>query len=105
MKIDKYGQQKWYIKLYHKLPWHRVNFNLPKRTYYNEYGRCINISLGLILGIFLDKVLFYITKGVSTLFPPLSVILLNKGKVLYKIRFEKTFHPLIEKFLISHLHK
>ena len=77
-------------------------YGIKKRTYYNQYGRAINFSYGLIIGLFLDKILFYITKGLSFLIPPLSVLLMNKGKVIYTLRFEKTFNNYIEKFL-SHI--
>ena len=75
---------------------------LPKRTYYNQYGRCINVSTGLILGLFIDKSLFILTKGLSVFIPPFAVMLLTKGKKLFSIRFEITFPKIIEKF-ISHL--
>lgn len=78
-------------------------FGIEKKSYYNQYGTCINVSTGLILGLFIDKTLFYITKGLSVLIPPFSVMLLNKGFILTKIRFEKQFHPLIEKYIITHL--
>lgn len=78
-------------------------FGIKKRTFYNEYGRSINVSTGLILGLFLDKLLFYLTKGLSVLIPPLSVFLITKGKVLFRIRFERKFNKFIEKFIICHL--
>ena len=65
----------------------------------NYYGRAINISIGLILGIIIDKLLFIITKGLSIFFPPFAALLMTKGPVLYSIRFEKNFPKIIEKFL------
>ena len=74
-----------------------------KRTYYNTYGRSINLSIGLILGLLIDKVLFILTKGLSVVIPPFSVLLMNKGLVLYSIRFEKDFGKF--EFLIKHFTK
>lgn len=72
------------------------------RNNISNYGRCINFSIGLIIGLIIDKVLFYITKGLSMFFPPFAVILMSKGKVLFTLRFEKKFNNMIEKFL-SHI--
>ena len=66
------------------------------------YGRCINFSYGLIIGLILDKVLFYVTKGLSVFFPPFAVLFMGKGKVLFTCRFEKTFNGVFEK-LLSHI--
>jgi len=68
-----------------------------------SYGRCIDVSIGLILGLLLDKALFIFSKGLSVLIPPMAVLLMTKGKSLFKIRFEKDFHPLLERFFISHI--
>ncbi len=76
----------------------RINpnrFNRPR----NAYGRCINFSLGLIAGLLIDKCLFIVTKGFSVFIPPFAVMLMSKGKVLYSLRFDREFHPLIERFL------
>lgn len=66
------------------------------------YGRCIHISIGLLVGLIIDKALLYITKGASTLLPPVSVLLMSRGRTLYNLRFERRFNPLIER-LIRHL--
>ena len=68
----------------------------------NNYGRCINISYGLIIGLVLDKSLFYITKGLSVFFPPFAALLMGKGKILFTLRFEKTFNGVFERVL-SHI--
>lgn len=78
-----------------------ISIGLPKRTYYNQYGRSINVSTGLILGLIIDKSLFILTKGLSVFIPPFAALLLTKGKQLFTIRFERTFPKIIEKF-ISH---
>lgn len=64
-----------------------------------SYGRCINFSYGLIIGLLLDKSLFYLTKGLSVLFPPFAIMLMGKGKVLFTLRFERKYNKLIERFL------
>jgi len=77
-------------------------FGIKNKSYYNTYGRCINISTGLILGLLIDKGLFILTKGLSLLIPPFAIILMSKGHMITSIRFERTFNGIIEKF-ISHL--
>ena len=66
------------------------------------YGRCINVSYGLIIGLIIDKSLFYVTKGLSVFFPPFAMLLMGKGKVLFTLRFEKTFNGVFEK-LLNHI--
>ena len=68
----------------------------------SNYGRCINFSYGLIFGLIIDKALFYITKGLSVFLPPFAVLLMGKGKILFSLRFEKTFNGVFEK-LLSHI--
>lgn len=68
----------------------------------NSYGRCINFSYGLIAGLILDKSLFIVTKGLSVFFPPFAMLLMGKGKVLFTLRFEKTFNGVFER-LLSHI--
>ena len=77
-------------------------FGIRRKSYYNQYGRCINVSYGLILGLLLDKLLLYLSKGLSVVFPPFAVLLLNRGPKLFSIRFERKFNKNIERF-ISHL--
>ena len=78
-------------------------FGIEKKSYYNQYGRCINVSTGLILGLLIDKALLYITKGLSVVIPPVSVLLISKGTLLFKIRFDKKFNKFTEKYIIAHL--
>ena len=68
----------------------------------SSYGRCINFSYGLILGLIIDKCLFYVTKGLSVFFPPFAVLFMGKGRVLFTMRFEKTFNGVFER-LLSHI--
>ena len=72
------------------------------RNNVTSYGRCVNISYGLIIGLVIDKCLFYVTKGLSIIFPPFAALLMGKGKVLFTLRFEKTFNGVFEK-LLSHI--
>jgi len=67
-----------------------------------KYGRCINFSYGLIFGLIIDKGLFFLSKGLSVFFPPFAMFLMGKGKVLFTLRFDKTFNGLFEKVL-SHI--
>jgi len=64
---------------------------LNRNNTLNKYGKAIKLSLGLIVGLCIDKVLFYITKGLSIFIPPFSVMLMNKGFIIKEIRFEKDF--------------
>lgn len=66
------------------------------------YGRAINVSTGLILGLLIDKMLLWKTQGASSLFPPVSVLLMTKGTTLGTIRFDRKFNKYVEKFL-SHM--
>ena len=74
-------------------------WNFPKRSYYSTYGRCINVTTGLIWGLFIDKGLFILSKGLSVFIPPFAVLLINKGRKLFTIRFERKFSKMIERFL------
>lgn len=85
-----------YIKMNDKeLKW----FGIKKKSYYNQYGRCINFSTGLLLGIAIDKLLFIYTYGFSIFIPPFAFMLMSKGHVLFSIRFERTFNKYVEKVL------
>lgn len=66
---------------------------------YDKYGRVIKISIGLLMGLVIDKVLFYVSKGLSIFLPPFAVMLMNKGRVLKEIRFERNFSSLTNKLL------
>ena len=77
-------------------------FGIKKKSFYNTYGRSINVSTGLIFGLLIDKTLFYLTKGLSIFIPPFAALLLSKGTVLCSIKFEKEFNPIVEK-LLSHV--
>ena len=72
---------------------------IPKRSYYSTYGRCINVTTGLIWGLFIDKGLFILSKGFSMFIPPFALMLISKGRKLFTIRFERKFPKMIEKFL------
>jgi hypothetical protein len=72
---------------------------LKKHTY--KYGRCVNVSTGLILGLLIDKILFVLTKGISVVIPPFAAMLMCKGKLLFRIRFDKKFGKIGE-IIISH---
>ena len=86
-----------------ELEWFGINKS--KRTYYKQYGNCINLSTGLIIGVIIDKVLIYLTKGLSIFIPPFAVMLMTKGKVLKQIRFEKQFPKPIQYFLNHFIEK
>ena len=77
-------------------------FGIKNKSFYNQYGRCVNVSYGLLGGLVIDKVLFIVTKGLSSFIPPFAVMLMGRGKVLFNIRFEKKFNRTIERFL-SHI--
>ena len=77
---------------------------IPNRTYYNKYGRSIIVSIGLLVGLGIDKSLFILTKGASVIIPPFSVLLMSKGKVLFTVRFEKKYSKITE-HLLKHLCK
>lgn len=95
-----YGQKSLIDKLKERSSSDKIRFGVQNRTYYNQYGRVIPLSISLIAGLFIDKVLFYITKGLSVFIPPFSVMLMNKGYCFKEIRFEKDFGKF--EFLIKH---
>ena len=42
------------------------------------------------------------TQGLSVFFPPFAVLFMGKGRVLFTVRFEKTFNGVFEK-LLNHI--
>ena len=73
----------------------------PMNLACEEYGRVINLSVGLLIGLAIDKSLLYVSKGLSVFIPPFAIMLMSKGKILHTIRFDKTFSKPVEK-LLSH---
>jgi hypothetical protein len=62
---------------------------LSRNKSFKSYGKAIKVTLGLIIGLVIDKTLFIVSKGLSVFIPPFAVMLINKGLVLKEIRFEK----------------
>lgn len=91
--------------------WNRFSFSrglrlqFEKHSKYDSYGRCINLSAGMLIGALIDKTIFICLpkayKFVSMIIPPFAVSLATKGKLLKQIRFEKTFSKPLE-ILLSH---
>lgn len=82
----------------------QFNLMLNRNKSFKSYGKAIKLSLGLIIGLCIDKALFIITKGLSVFIPPFAVMLMNKGLVLKEIRFEKDlgiFNKLIDHIIVK----
>jgi ABC-type sugar transport system permease subunit len=62
-----------------------------RRQYTNRYNKVIRVSVGLIIGLIIDKVLFFKSKGLSVFIPPFAVMLMSKGYVFKEIEFQKDF--------------
>lgn len=98
-KMIRYGKQSLLFKIKDRFT-NKFSLNIENKTYYNQYGRVIPLSIGLFLGLVIDKVLLYITKGLSVCLPPFAALLMNKGYTFKEIRFEKDFGSL--EFLVGH---
>lgn len=82
----------------------QYGYMLKRNNTFKRYGKAIKLSLGLIIGLGIDKALFIVTKGLSIFIPPFAVMLMNKGLVLKEIRFEKDlglFNKLIDHIIVK----